>query len=184
MFRKILVVIDQSQVSQSVFESALDLAQIHRANLLLLYLSTSVPPTTSNTENLEDAEMVVLSTPSRQKSWEINRELINPDHTTLAQKQATGVTLLDTKKQVAFDSPLDPFIFNYNYLPIEPPATTVSISTHLAQHYGDPGRTICQLANRDQADLIVMGLTEHNYGVSDYVTQFAPCLVLILNKRN
>lgn len=181
MFQKILVAIDQSQVSQSVFESALDLAQIHQANLLLLYLSTNTTRVTANVEDMEDAEIVVLATPSRQKSWALDPELLNTDQTGLAQKQAAGVALLDTKHKVASALPLDPAIFNA--WSAQPPNTTVNISTHLAQHYGDPGRTICQIASRDQADLIVMGLTEQNLGVSDYVTQFAPCLVLILNDR-
>ncbi len=178
MFQKILVAIDQSHISQSVFESALDLAQIHRAKLLLLYLSTKATKSLAVAAN---AEMVVLSTPSRQKSWDLNRELLNPNRTTLAQKQTAGIALLDPKPKVVLNPPLDPAIFNH--LPAEPPSTTVSISTHLAQHQGDPGRTICQIAHREQIDLIVMGLTDKNSGVSDYVTQFAPCLVLILNSR-
>ena len=66
-------------------------------------------------------------------------------------------------------------------------ATEKGVDTEYTQMSGNPGRTICQLANTWSADLVVVGsrglkgLKEMFLGsVSNYVTHHAPCSVLIV----
>ena len=65
-------------------------------------------------------------------------------------------------------------------------ATEAGVDTEYTQLTGNPGRTICELANTWEADLIIVGsrglkgLKEMFLGsVSNYVTHHAPCSVLI-----
>ena len=64
-------------------------------------------------------------------------------------------------------------------------ATRAGVSTEFTQNRGNPGRTICKLAQNWEADLIVIGrrglsgLSELFMGsVSNYVLHHAPCSVL------
>ncbi|GAB4540114.1 MAG: universal stress protein [Pleurocapsa sp.] len=66
-------------------------------------------------------------------------------------------------------------------------ATSVGVKTEYTQLTGNPGRTICELADNWSADLILVGsrglkgLKEMFLGsVSNYVTHHAPCSVLIV----
>ena len=66
-------------------------------------------------------------------------------------------------------------------------ATETGVDTEYTQVTGNPGRTICELANNWEADLIIVGsrglkgLKEMFLGsVSNYVTHHAPCSVLIM----
>lgn len=66
-------------------------------------------------------------------------------------------------------------------------ATIAGVETEYTQLTGNPGRTICELANTWSADLILVGsrglkgLKEMFLGsVSNYVTHHAPCSVLII----
>lgn len=66
-------------------------------------------------------------------------------------------------------------------------ATTAGVKTEYSQLTGNPGRTICELADTWSADLILVGsrglkgLKEMFLGsVSNYVTHHAPCSVLIV----
>jgi nucleotide-binding universal stress UspA family protein len=66
-------------------------------------------------------------------------------------------------------------------------ATAVGVKTEFTQLTGNPGRTICQLADTWSADLIVVGsrglkgIKEMFLGsVSNYVTHHSPCSVLIV----
>ena len=66
-------------------------------------------------------------------------------------------------------------------------ATEAGVESQYTQLSGNPGRTICELANNWSADLIVIGsrglkgLKEMFLGsVSNYVTHHAPCSVLIV----
>ena len=68
-------------------------------------------------------------------------------------------------------------------------ATAKGINTEFTQLAGNPGRTICELANNWSADLILVGsrglkgLKEMFLGsVSNYVTHHAPCSVLIVRQ--
>ena len=66
-------------------------------------------------------------------------------------------------------------------------ATELGVNTEYTQLTGDPGMSICELANTWSADLILVGsrglkgFKEMFLGsVSNYVTHHAPCSVLIL----
>ncbi len=66
-------------------------------------------------------------------------------------------------------------------------AKTAGVNTEFTQLTGNPGRSICELANTWSADLILVGsrglkgLKEMFLGsVSNYVTHHAPCSVLIV----
>ncbi len=66
-------------------------------------------------------------------------------------------------------------------------ATAAGVKTEYSQLIGNPGRTICELADTWSADLILVGsrglkgLKEMFLGsVSNYVTHHAPCSVLIV----
>lgn len=66
-------------------------------------------------------------------------------------------------------------------------ATEAGVKTEYTQLTGNPGRTICELANTWEANLILVGsrglkgLQEMFLGsVSNYVTHHAPCSVLIV----
>ncbi|MGV0023643.1 universal stress protein [Phormidesmis priestleyi] len=70
-------------------------------------------------------------------------------------------------------------------------ATQAGVSTEFTQNAGDPGRTICQIAQTWSADLIVLGrqgrsgLTEFFLGsVSNYVMHHAPCSVLTVQGQS
>ena len=61
----------------------------------------------------------------------------------------------------------------------------MGVATEFSQNVGDPGRTICELANTWNADLIILGrrgltgVREMFLGsVSNYVLHHAPCSVL------
>jgi nucleotide-binding universal stress UspA family protein len=170
MVQKILAVLDPSKVSQFVLESASDLAQAHCSSLLLYLVA----------DEAIDSDRLVLCTPRRQKSWDGNLEFLNADRAVLTQQKLSGKALLDDKTKVVWTGTDEP---TFNRLHVDQTLATAAGSTHFVQPSGDLRRTICDIAHREHVDLIVMGLTEKNAGVSEYVTQVAPCLVLILNDR-
>ncbi len=66
-------------------------------------------------------------------------------------------------------------------------ATEAGVTTEYNQLTGNPGRTICELADTWQADLVVVGsrglkgIKEMFLGsVSNYVTHHTPCSILIV----
>ncbi|HEY9767649.1 MAG TPA: universal stress protein [Coleofasciculaceae cyanobacterium] len=68
-------------------------------------------------------------------------------------------------------------------------AATTGVNAEFTQDFGDPRRTICDLAKTWSADLIVIGsrgltgVKEIFLGsVSNYVTHHAPCSVLVLRE--
>ncbi len=66
-------------------------------------------------------------------------------------------------------------------------ATEAGVNTEYSQLIGNPGRTICELADNWEADLVVVGsrglkgIKEMFLGsVSNYVTHHTPCSILIV----
>ena len=66
-------------------------------------------------------------------------------------------------------------------------ATAAEVATEYSQLNGNPGRTICELADTWKADLVVVGsrglkgIKEMFLGsVSNYVTHHTPCSILIV----
>ena len=70
-------------------------------------------------------------------------------------------------------------------------AKEAGIEAESIEDYGDPGRTICQIAQTHSTDLILIGsrgltgVREMLLGsVSNYVTHHAPCSVLIIRQTD
>jgi nucleotide-binding universal stress UspA family protein len=68
-------------------------------------------------------------------------------------------------------------------------ATAVGVKADFTEHLGDPAPDICAIAQRWQADLIVLGrrkltrLGELLHGsVSNYVLHHAPCAILVVQE--
>ncbi|MEB3292317.1 MAG: universal stress protein [Synechococcales bacterium] len=66
-------------------------------------------------------------------------------------------------------------------------ALQAGITIEYAQHPGSPGKTLCKLAETQEADLIIIGRRGHSGwneliagSVSNYVMHYAPCSVLIV----
>lgn len=70
-------------------------------------------------------------------------------------------------------------------------ALAAGVTTEFSQNFGDPGRTICSLADTWDAELIILGrrgrsgLSEMLMGsVSNYVLHHAPCSVLAIQGQS
>ncbi len=152
MYHNILVAVDHSPKAQSVFESALKLAQLSQGHLTLLHvLSKDVEESP-----LSFAPMTLSYTPEimaqYQKEWE----------KFVAQCQ----TQLESMKQQA---------------------ETQGVEVKVLQTTGNPGRTICQYAQDNDIDLIIMGRRGHSTlgevlvgSVSSYVLHRSHCSVQIV----
>ncbi|KAF3888387.1 MULTISPECIES: universal stress protein [Nostocales] len=156
MLHKILVALDTSSSSRSVFEEALTLAKALQANLTLLHVLSQVEEGSPDTSLLSSPEYYVglgLSTEILQiqrQQWE---EFIN-----------RGMEMLRS---------------------LTDEATAIGISCEWTQQPGSPGHTICEFATQNGFDLIVIGrrgrsgLSELFLGsVSNYVLHHASCSVL------
>ena len=143
MLKKILVALDPSNAYESVFNTALFLAQTTHAKLILLHI---IPPPP------EDESLVSVY----EEPWQ--------------KLQQRGLEVL---RSLAQD------------------ATTAGVNVEFAQDFGNPGRTICNLAQTLSVETILVGsrgLTgakEMFLGsVSNYVTHHAPCSVLIVRETS
>ncbi len=153
MINKILVAVDRSERNKFVFDSAIALAKVTNANLMLLHVLSE-----------DEAGYPVLPT------YAYYPMLDERNYDIYQQK-------LSEYKQWGLD-----FLQN-----LTEKATEAGIKTEYTQVSGNPGRTICELANTWEADLILVGsrglkgIKEMFLGsVSNYVTHHAPCSVLIL----
>ena len=70
-------------------------------------------------------------------------------------------------------------------------ATALNISTEYEHHFGEPGATICRVAQEWNADLIVLGRHDHSAiaeffvgSVSNHVVDRANCSVLVIKDTN
>lgn len=155
MFQKILVAIDSSTMSKTVFERALHLAKQNQANLMLLHVLSGedenspqpIPPLIDSMYWAPGTEIDIDSWRQQWKTYE--SECLEQLRARAAEANATGV------------------------------------NAEFRQIPGSPGRTICQGARTWGADLIVVGnrgrtgLGELFLGsVSNYVLHHAPCSVL------
>ncbi len=155
MFKKILVAIDSSSMSELVFAKALSLAQQNQAALMLLH---------------------VLSAEEEDSPMPLPSEVGDLYWTTVSE-----VTLENWLKQwETYESECLEQLQKFTAQ-----AHRSEINTEFRQLPGSPGRTICHLAWSWQADLIVVGnrgrsrIGELLLGsVSNYVLHHAPCSVL------
>ena len=157
MYRKILVAIDNSAISNTVFERALDLAKAMPSNLLLVH----------SLSGEDESSPIPLGHRLDSIYWapgtEINLE------TWKAEWLHYEAHSLEQLQQLAGE------------------ANAAGVQTEFRQLLGRPGKVICTVAQQWDADLIVMGshgrsgLTEMMLGsVSNYVMHRAPCTVLVL----
>lgn len=160
MFRKILVALDDSDISRLAFKKAVSLAQVYKARLQLLYV---LSPATDNIGELP------LFSATTDYSMEI--------YTDAAQHYLESWHALQEKGLVMLHS-------------IAESIESGEIEVDCIQRIGNPGEKICELARDGEADLIVTGsrgrsgLKELLLGsVSNYVSHRAPCPVLIVRPQ-
>ncbi|HEY9615889.1 MAG TPA: universal stress protein [Microcoleaceae cyanobacterium] len=155
MFSKILVAIDNSPLTTTVFETALALSKSASAALMLVHVLSSD----------EDGSPLPIPPNADTIYWapgsEVNLEIWRQQWETYAAES------LKTLQALAAT------------------ARTSGINVEFQQLPDSPGRAICRLAQSWGADLIVMGsrgrsgLQELLLGsVSNYVLHHAPCSVL------
>lgn len=155
MFDKILVAVDVSDMSRTVFEEALSIAQTHHSQLMILHV-------------LSPAEEGYPDVPIYPGIESYYPTLYNEASRTYVERvQAFAEQSLQAVKELADR------------------AIAQNIATEYSQNTGDPGRSICKMAQNWDADLIVIGrrgrtgLSEMLLGsVSNYVLHHAPCSVL------
>ena len=161
MFQRILVAVDDSDISKEAFNKALSLAKALGANLRLIHV---ISPPHSIYEDIPDLAItgnyysVAYEETMQQKMklWKDSEE--------------EGVELLKT---------------------LTNEATAAGAIAKFTQIIGEPGSKICELARSWGADLIVMGshgrtgLSELFLGsVSNYVSHHAPCSILIVHSQS
>jgi nucleotide-binding universal stress UspA family protein len=156
-FQRILVALDHSCLSESVFSYALDLAQAYKASLKLFHCLTIEAM----------GETAMPSVPG-----EVGHYTGLVDNVYSVQQ----IGLQGRAEQV------QTLLQNYSNM-----ATSQGISTELEQQVGSPGQWLCQVAKDWGADLIVLGrrgrkgLAEAFLGsVSNHVVHHAPCSVLVI----
>jgi nucleotide-binding universal stress UspA family protein len=155
MFHKILVAIDGSQSSHDVFKTALDLAKADNTSLVLLHVLS-----------FEEQNSISIPMPTGLEYF----QAVDSDTIALYRErwQTYEQKSLNLLKSLADR------------------ATTEGVKkTEIHQISGGPGRKICEFAQSEDIDLIVMGhrgisaLNELFLGsVSNYVLHHAPCSVL------
>jgi nucleotide-binding universal stress UspA family protein len=161
MFHKIVVALDYSEFSGPILDEAIALAKLMGAQLKLL-----------NVLSVEDSAGYQLSVypggfyPGGFYSavTEMQFEQYRAEWTKFKNR---SLQLLEADLETA---------------------KTAGVSAEICQLYGSPGRSICELAQSWDADLILMGrhgrtgLSELFLGsVSNYVLHHAHCAVLTLN---
>ena len=155
MYQKILVAMDNSSISQTVFAQALSLAQQHQASLMLLHVLSSEEeesplPVPAQVDEIAWAHGSEIDLKRWREEWK------NYESECLEKLQARAAE-----------------------------ANQADVKAECRQVVGSPGRTICQLAQTWEADLIVIGNRGHSKlselilgSVSNYVLHHAPCSVV------
>ncbi len=155
MYSKILVALDMSEMAETVFNAALSIATSDHASLLLLHVLSSE----------EDYSPLAVSA----DLWELypaagNDLTVETWRRQWQDLEKSGVQMLQSKANTAKEK---------------------GIKVEYQQSYGNPARTICQVAKEWPADLIVLGrrgrsgLGELILGsVSNFVLHHAHCCIL------
>jgi len=160
MYNKILVAMDNSEISQKVFNSAMSLGKQNNASLLLLHVLT-------------DEEMGLTEIATQHISaLEYHGAIVEQVEAYLKEKdlfRQKYLTLLASWAKEAADA---------------------GVPAEYTLNYGGPGRIICDLAKKWDADLIIMGrrglsgFSEFIMGsISNYVVHHSPCSVLIVQAK-
>ena len=154
MIQKILVALDISKTSESIFQKAVQLSKATGAELTLLHVmygeEEGAPP------NLFYAPSSLID------------DFLTFQHKWQEFEQSCLQKLQKYAEKVS----------------------AAGVNSEIVQKYGDPGRTICDVARDRNTDLIVMGrhgrsgLTELMLGsVSNYVVHHAQCNTLVIQTR-
>ncbi|NJL48006.1 MAG: universal stress protein [Leptolyngbyaceae cyanobacterium SM2_5_2] len=157
MYHKILVAVDNSPLSDTIFAQALELAQATHASLMLVH----------SLSGEEDGSPIPIGTRLDAIYWapgtELNLEAWRAEWTRYETEN------LERLRQFAAR------------------AHAAGVEAEFRQLVGSPGKAICNVAQQWGADLIVVGnrgrsgLSELVLGsVSNYVMHRAPCSVLVL----
>jgi len=161
MYQKILVAMDNSEISQQVFDTALSMAKANNASLMLLHVLT-------------DEEMGLTEIATQQIS-------VLEYHAAMAEQIEVYLKEKDLLRQKYLE--LLQTLVNQ--------AIDAGVTADYTLSGGGPGRTICDLAKSIDADLIIMGrrglsgLSEFIMGsISSYVVHHAPCSVLIFQAKH
>ena len=157
MFQKILVAIDNSAVTQTVFERVVTLGRAMDTQLMLLHV---LSVDSEGSPGIPMQPHVSFFPPFDDTAWEAYRKR-------WATFEKEGLERLRRYSEQAAGE---------------------GIKAEFTQTPGNPGQTICKLAQTWDADLIVMGshgrkgLRELFLGsVSNYVMHHAPCSVLVVH---
>jgi nucleotide-binding universal stress UspA family protein len=161
MYNKILVAMDNSEISQKVFSTAISLGKQNNSNLMLLHVLT-------------DEEMGLTEIATQHISaLEYHAAMVEQVEAYLKEKDLLRKKYLSSLASWAQE------------------AADAGIPAEYTLNYGGPGRTICDLAKNWNADLIIMGrrglsgLSELLMGsISNYVVHHSPCSVLIVQDKH
>ena len=162
MFDKILVAIDRSTASRNVFETAVSLSKTTGANLMLLHVLSS-----------EEKDNTSPSIDPKREGDRLDSSILEAYDRHWQELERQQQQRLEIMRSLVKE------------------ATAAGVNAEFTQTLGDPGETICNLAQTWSADLIVVGsrgltgIKEMFLGsVSNYVTHHAPCSVFIVHKTS
>lgn len=158
MFHKIVVALDTSTSSRSVFEEAIALAKAVGANLMLLHVLSP--------EEEGSPDTTLLYSPEYYAGLGMSQEILEMQQKQWEEFVNRGLEMLQS---------------------LTDEATAAGVRTEFTQKPGSPGRTVCEFARNGEFDLIVIGrrgrsgLAELFLGsVSNYVLHHAFCTVLVV----
>ncbi|MGQ4650570.1 universal stress protein [Lyngbya aestuarii] len=161
-FKRILVAINHSPLTSTVFDRALNLVQQGQANLMILHCLVDVTALEPLSESGE--RLGLYPYPSNTGF----SQLIQDETLQLEIEQAKAWLQECSQK-----------------------ATALNIPTEYQHHFGEPGATICSVAQQWNADLIILGRHDHSPitefftgSVSNYVIHHANCSVLVVKDIN
>lgn len=161
MFHKILVAIDEFNSGECVFKQALDLAKATNSNLLVMHVLNPLD---------QDHPGVAIYPVIDSYYPTLYNEVLKRWQEQLVEYEQHRLAMLRS---------------------LVSEAEAAGITTELTQNMGDPGRTICTVAQTWNADLIVIGrrgrsgIGEVLLGsVSNYVMHHAPCSVLTVQEKS
>lgn len=162
MFQNILVAIDRSNTSHQAFDTALSLAKVTGARLILLHILSSEDEEAPHRPTLLGKDFYPRGS---------SRSVVQIYEDLWAAYEDRGLTLVQSRATEAIAQ---------------------GIATETIQRVGRPGPMICEFALEARADLIILGrqgegatLNDLLLGsVSNYVLHHAPCSVLVIPRKS